>query len=61
MHFLTDSYDDMQTTTALYLQLTLLLRQPQPNWGLLVQVSRYVQYELLLPLFLWHLIDVLNR
>lgn len=32
------SYDDMPTTSALYLHLTLLLRQPQSNWRLLIQV-----------------------
>ncbi|XP_023933261.1 uncharacterized protein KIAA0825-like [Lingula anatina] len=31
------SYDDMQTTTALYLQLSLLASQPEPAWMLLLQ------------------------
>ncbi|KAK7115922.1 hypothetical protein V1264_001706 [Littorina saxatilis] len=39
-------YDDMQTTTALYLQLTLLLRQPQPHWGLLIQALLMKEYTL---------------
>ncbi|KAL8577449.1 hypothetical protein ACOMHN_048084 [Nucella lapillus] len=39
-------YDDMQTTSALYLQLTLLLRQPQPNWGLLIQALLMKEYTL---------------
>ncbi|XP_025078589.1 uncharacterized protein KIAA0825-like isoform X3 [Pomacea canaliculata] len=39
-------YDDMQTTSALFLQLTLLLRQPQPNWGLLVQALLMKDYTL---------------
>ncbi|XP_076443333.1 uncharacterized protein KIAA0825-like isoform X2 [Babylonia areolata] len=39
-------YDDMQTTSALYLQLMLLLRQPQSSWGLLVQALLMKEYTL---------------
>ncbi|KAK7489267.1 hypothetical protein BaRGS_00019519 [Batillaria attramentaria] len=39
-------YDDIQTTCALYLQLTLLMRQPQPNWGLLVQALLMKEFTL---------------
>ena len=32
------SYEDMQTTVALYLQMSLLFRQPEIDWGKLMQV-----------------------
>jgi len=33
------SYSDMQTTTALYLHLKMMLSQPEPSWSALIQVD----------------------
>ncbi|XP_074651811.1 uncharacterized protein KIAA0825-like [Tubulanus polymorphus] len=38
--------DDLQTTTALYLQLKLLVDQPEPNWAMLLEALVMKDYTL---------------
>ncbi|XP_041373481.1 uncharacterized protein KIAA0825-like [Gigantopelta aegis] len=53
-------YEDMQTTVALYLQIRLLFRQPETDWGKLMQALIMKEYTLPI-LLLTRSMDVIHQ